>query len=111
MTWFALTPNDTPATGIDCRDCEAVCCRLTVVLMPDDHVPSRYVARDDSGLEVMARGDDGWCKALDRNTLRCTIYEQRPVICRDFTMGGPYCCDERAAWHRRSAVGIPILLC
>ncbi len=45
---------------------------------------------------VMRRRDDGWCTALDRVTMRCTIYEQRPQICRDYAMGGIECVEERA---------------
>lgn len=50
----------------------------------------------------MRRLADGWCAALDRNTMRCTIYEQRPDICRDYEMGDNACLEERAAYfaHR-----------
>jgi uncharacterized protein len=93
-----------------CSHCEAVCCRLTVVLMPDDRIPPWLVAEDDNGPDTMARGDDGWCVALDRQTMRCTIYEQRPAICRSFAMGGPYCLDERAEWAAsHSNRGIPFV--
>ena len=36
----------------------------------------------------MARLDDGWCAALDRVTMGCRIYAQRPAIYRDFALGG-----------------------
>lgn len=39
----------------------------------------------------MARLDDGWCSALNRNTMACTIYKQRPDICRELEMGGDEC--------------------
>lgn len=81
-----------------CSDCEAVCCRLTVVLMPGDAPPEWLVAHDEFGPDTMAKGEDGWCVALDRDTNRCSIYSQRPQICRKFAMGGPYCRDERDAW-------------
>ena len=47
------------------------------------------------GGQVMRRGDDGWCVALDRETMRCTIYVHRPQVCRDYEMGGSECIDER----------------
>lgn len=81
-----------------CSHCEAVCCRLTVVLMPEDRVPMWYVAEDEFGPDTMAKGDDGWCVALDRDSMRCSIYEQRPQICRKFAMGGSYCRSERSEW-------------
>ncbi len=44
----------------------------------------------------MLRLDDGWCAALDRNSMMCTIYEKkRPLICREFEMGAPECITER----------------
>jgi len=45
----------------------------------------------------MARLDDGWCSALDRNTMLCSIYEKRPGICRELEMGEYECLTERAA--------------
>ncbi len=45
----------------------------------------------------MARLDDGWCSALDRNTMMCLIYERRPLVCREFEMGGYECIAERTA--------------
>lgn len=45
----------------------------------------------------MWRLDDGWCSALDRNTMMCLIYEQRPQICREFELGAHECIAERTA--------------
>ena len=44
----------------------------------------------------MARLADGWCAALDRNTMLCSIYEKRPLVCREFEMGSYECTIERA---------------
>ena len=46
----------------------------------------------------MARLDDGWCAALDRNSMRCRIYQQRPLICREFEMAEQECISERAEY-------------
>jgi Fe-S-cluster containining protein len=54
-------------------------------------------------MEVMRRHDDGWCAALDRDSLRCTIHARRPQVCRDFAMGGGDCRDERERWRRVAA--------
>ncbi|MCF7985617.1 MAG: YkgJ family cysteine cluster protein [Thiohalocapsa sp.] len=80
---------------ISCERCEACCCRLEVLLITDTGVPARFIAIDRWGGETMARLDDGWCAALDRRTLRCTIYDRRPWVCREFEMGGPECVVER----------------
>ncbi|MFX6035975.1 YkgJ family cysteine cluster protein, partial [Acinetobacter baumannii] len=84
---MALQPDAAPAP-IDCRRCDAVCCRLPVLLQPGDHVPGQFLSRDTHGRAVMARNEEGWCAAIDPYHLRCTIYSQRPAICRQFSMGG-----------------------
>ena len=86
--------NDTPA--ISCSNCQACCCRLEVILMGDDDIPARLTVEDRWGGAVMRRLDDGWCAALDRNTLMCTIYERRPGLCRDYRMGEGDCLVERS---------------
>lgn len=96
--------------GVDCVACDAVCCRLTVVVMPEDRVPRALVDRTPEGLEVMARNEEGWCIAVDPLHLRCTIYEQRPGICRKFAMGSPYCRDVRETYRDENARGIPLTL-
>ena len=69
---------------------------MPVLVIGDPDVPERFTEEDESGMTFMAQGEDGWCVALDRNTLRCTIYEIRPQICRDFDMGGIDCQEIRA---------------
>lgn len=107
-----VPPPDRYAESVDpaihCSDCEAVCCRLTVLLMPEDAIPAWFTHRDTHGLEQMAKGEDGWCVALDRDSMRCSIYAQRPAMCRKFAMGGPYCRDERKNWYGSKPGLIPI---
>ncbi|MGC9401416.1 YkgJ family cysteine cluster protein [Vibrio genomosp. F10] len=85
----------TPEPEILCSNCEACCCRLEVVILTDTGVPEHHIAYDKWGGETMLRLDDGWCSAVDRETLMCTIYENRPLICREFEMGSYECRDER----------------
>jgi Fe-S-cluster containining protein len=98
------------ATPAHCSNCDAVCCRLTVVLMPEDDIPGHLTTHTDAGLRVMARDEEGWCVALDSARMCCSIYESRPSICRKFAMAGPYCEDVRADYTERRARGIPLLL-
>ena len=86
-----------PESEVTCANCEACCCRLEVMLITDTGVPENYIETDQWGGSRMARLDDGWCSALDRNTMACMIYEKRPLICRDFEMGEYECIVERAA--------------
>ena len=63
--------------------------------MGDDVIPPGLTEQDRWGGWVMARLDDGWCSALDRNTLLCTIYQRRPMICSDYQVGDFDCIQER----------------
>ena len=76
-------------SSISCDRCAAKCCRLEVMLITDTGVPERFIEVDESRL------DDGWCAALDRRSMSCSIYLNRPLICREFDMGGPDCQEER----------------
>ncbi|MFM2486248.1 YkgJ family cysteine cluster protein [Celerinatantimonas yamalensis] len=94
MPAIPIQPIDT--NEITCANCQACCCRLEVRIFTDTGVPDRFLNTDEWGGETMRRSDDGWCAALDRDTLRCSIYENRPLICREFEMGSPECQLERA---------------
>jgi uncharacterized protein len=109
MAQSLLHSRDAPGDPIACEQCQACCCQLQVILMPHDAPPPHLVEIDEHGLDVMRRLDDGWCVALDRDTLRCTIYEVRPQVCRDFATGSRECRAERDEW-RRAAQGIALRL-
>lgn len=81
---------------ISCASCQACCCRLEVMLMGDDQPPEQLTEQDEWGGWVMRRLDDGWCVALDRRSMRCTIYARRPMICRDYQLGDADCLEQRA---------------
>lgn len=65
------------------------------MLLTDTGVPERFIDEDDWGGQVMRRLGDGWCAALDRDSMRCTIYSRRPLICREFELGSDDCLEER----------------
>ena len=84
---------------VSCADCDACCCRLEVMLITDTGVPDHLIETDKWGGRSMARLDDGWCSALDRNSMTCMIYENRPQNCRDYEMGAYECIAERDAFY------------
>ncbi len=86
-----------PDVTVSCNTCQASCCRLEVMLITDTGVPDKFIAVDQWGGMTMARLDDGWCAALDRSSMNCSIYEKRPLICREFEMGGYDCLAEHVA--------------
>ena len=87
--------------AVACSNCQACCCQLEVMLFGDAEVPAQFTTENRWGGWVMRRLDDGWCAALDRNTMRCTIYERRPDICRDYEMGDSDCIEERGKFFAR----------
>jgi len=67
------------------------------------------VHRDEHGLETLAKGEDGWCAALEPDTFRRPLHDQRPEIYRKYAMGSPGYRDERWKW-RRSRIPTPVRL-
>lgn len=97
MTIKIKNITETQPVEVTCSSCEACCCHLEVMIITDTGVPEQHISFDQWGGETMLRLDDGWCSALDRETLMCTIYENRPLICREFEMGSYECINERSA--------------
>jgi Fe-S-cluster containining protein len=90
-------PPTSGNANISCATCAASCCRLEVMLMGEDDIPRHLCTEDQWGGSVMRRLRDGWCAALDRQSMRCTIYQRRPEICRDYEMGTSDCLIEYMA--------------
>ena len=97
-------------THASCDRCDAICCRLTVVLDADDRIPEHLTEVTEHGLHVMARDEEGWCVAVDGAHMHCSIYDTRPATCRRFTMDGPYCRATRDDHAQRLARGIPLAM-
>jgi hypothetical protein len=92
--------------ALDCQSCGA-CCREayhSVEVSPRDRLlrarPEMVVDRG-SYLELRRSGER--CAALEGGQLeagritryRCTIYDDRPRTCREFTLGSPHCLTAR----------------
>ena len=91
-----MNASKNASPDISCATCAACCCRLEVMLMGEDQIPAELTAQDRWGGWVMRRLEDGWCAALDRSSMKCSIYAHRPIICRDYPMGGSDCIAERS---------------
>jgi len=87
--------SDPQNIPVNCNNCQACCCRLEVMIISETGVPQYYIEENEAGNSVMARLEDGWCVALDRKTMKCTIYDKRPWVCREFVMGEYECLVER----------------
>jgi Fe-S-cluster containining protein len=81
---------------IDCKDrvhlCKAACCRLPLALSRED-VQEGIVHWDLGQPYILARGRDGYCVHLDRETYGCLVYAQRPIPCRGYD-----CREDKRIW-------------
>jgi Fe-S-cluster containining protein len=80
------TFNETEVT-LDCENrlplCKAACCRLTFALSRQD-IEEGIVKWDFGRPYMIAHDADGYCRHLDRQGCRCTVYANRPVPCRAY---------------------------
>lgn len=72
---------------IDCDEriplCRGACCRLKFALTVQDLEEGKV--KWDLGHPYMIRhGADGYCFHNDRATHHCTVYENRPIVCRSY---------------------------
>jgi Fe-S-cluster containining protein len=91
---YDLPPEAYPV--IDCETryelCHAACCALRFALSPQDL--EEGVVRWDLGEPYRNRiGPDAHCVHIDRTTYRCTVYAQRPVVCRTYD-----CRQDKRIW-------------
>lgn len=80
-----------------CANCPAACCTWEAEITTgiDDAVPENLIELSTWGYRVMARGEDGYCLALDKTTMRCSIYDRRPQQCREFEVDKRGCRSAR----------------
>ncbi|MDB4970771.1 MAG: hypothetical protein JWN44_6460 [Myxococcales bacterium] len=83
---------------IDCNAllpiCKARCCRLTVFCSAQD-LDERVVHWDYSKpYQIRKREEDEYCVHSEPVTFHCTIYAQRPAVCRSYD-----CRDDRRIWR------------
>ncbi|MBF0622776.1 MAG: YkgJ family cysteine cluster protein [Magnetococcales bacterium] len=66
--------------------CQAKCCSFHFALTKEESENCLYVY-DTNRPFFLAKGDDGYCTHMDRDTRACTIWEQRPTRCRRYDCG------------------------
>jgi Fe-S-cluster containining protein len=98
------------AAAPECTSCGACCfgqIERYVAVTGDDH------ARLGADAEVLTtflenrcymRMQDGHCAALrlEAGRFTCSVYEQRPAVCRELARGGPACAAEREQKRERA---------
>ena len=87
---------DVPDADVDCArhlpQCGARCCTLIFALTPAE-VEQGLVQFNPTRPYFIARDDDGFCPHLDRDSLQCEVWADRPLRCRRYD-----CCDNRDFW-------------
>jgi Fe-S-cluster containining protein len=63
--------------------CRAVCCSFIFALTKEE-VQKGHIQCDPKRPYFIARDEDGFCAHLDRKTLVCRIWEERPRRCRQY---------------------------
>jgi len=90
--------------ALDCEDCPysyVCCCAFDVALTEEEAQRLDSVTLPD-GTPALRRQQDGSCCYFDLNTKRCTVWDQRPDVCRRYS-----CLKDRRALSIQS-VGLPL---
>ncbi len=97
-----ISDKNPPLVPKSCVGC-GCCCSYIVDVDPepgelDARVPRNMIdfdffKHDYRGLRVMKRKDNGRCIAFDEDKKLCSIYEKRPVACREFLHGCKMCLE------------------
>lgn len=98
----ASSDRPTLPVVVDCSArlpvCKAVCCKLDFALSVDE-LESGSV-KWDLGRPYFIRHDpDGCCTHRDQQTGSCTIYENRPAVCRSYS-----CANDARIWTNFDAM-------
>ena len=76
-----------PDAVLDCRsriqDCRAACCTLTFALTRDEVLKGNIKHNPEKPFFI-SRNTDGYCTHLDRSSMECTVWNDRPLRCRRF---------------------------
>jgi hypothetical protein len=76
-----------PDAVIDCRrriqECRAACCTLTFALTRDEVLKGNIKHNREKPFFI-SRNTDGYCTHLDRSSMECTVWNDRPLRCRRY---------------------------
>lgn len=63
--------------------CRAICCSFQFALTKEE-VQKGHLKHNPSRPFFIARDSDGYCGHIERSTLRCTVWSERPLRCRRY---------------------------
>jgi len=83
--------DDAPDSPWECNAylhrCQAKCCTFSFALTKEE-VDRGGIRHNPDRRFFIARDGDGYCPHLDRATLQCLVWEQRPLRCRRYDCQG-----------------------
>ncbi len=81
---------------IDCENrvhlCKAACCKMVFPLSRQD-IDEGVIKWELDRPYMIAKGEEGYCRHLDRQCLSCTVHAQRPIPCRAYD-----CRNDKRIW-------------
>ena len=101
LRWPAIAvrvdpPEETQLDPVDCAArmdvCQAVCCRLKFALSQEE-IERGHVKWDIGHPYVIRQDSSGYCSHNDCASRSCTIYEDRPRLCREYS-----CRNDKRIW-------------
>lgn len=76
-----------PDASVDCESnlkwCRAICCTFQFALTKEE-VRKGHLKHNTSRPFFIERDADGYCPHLERSSLRCTVWADRPLRCRRY---------------------------
>jgi len=89
LTMVSETQREQPAEILDCETrhphCRSACCVFYRVILTEDEVRKRQLLWDLGAPYSLPRGPGGHCAYLERTTLACTVWQDRPHVCRGYS--------------------------
>ena len=83
--------KDTVFTPVNCDErmhiCHGICCKLNFALSPEE-VESGKIKWDLGQPYHIRHKKSGFCTHLDENKRCCSIYDDRPKVCRKYSCAG-----------------------
>lgn len=84
---YGIEDAGIPDAEVQCeermKECRAKCCTFQFALTKEE-VKQGRIQYNTKRPYFIARDMDGYCPHLDRETLICTVYEERPLRCRRY---------------------------
>ena len=97
LTVIDETQEAKPAKLVDCETrhptCQAACCTFYKVILTEGEVRGGALLWDLGAPYSLPRGPSGHCAYLDRESLKCTVWQDRPFVCRGYS-----CESDREIW-------------